>query len=357
MSDSISRSTVVAVMSYIVFAMAVPVAATDEVQLANVTVRGTITAVEPGGLVIEPEFGTGAVTLAYETITAITTDRSFLVLHGETDEVVGRLLGIDDGKLLVGANRETAVAIEPGTIFSGNATNGSLTRWDRLKSRWRYWNAAFDAGLSHFDGTTDSTQATLGFEAERRKAGTRLLARTGYRFGTEGKSGEPTSTLTNELRGLLKGEYDLSERFLVLSSFDGEYDEIEQLSFRGIPKLGLGYRIYKTPTAFLQIESAPAYIYERFFGGRTNDFFGLSFGAETGAKLPYDMLLAGRVDYLPSVKEWTEDYLIRSEISLTMPLVSVLNLRFAVANQYDNTPADGVDRNEVLTTLGISIRL
>lgn len=329
----------------------------DEVVVSGHTLRGKVTAIESTGLTFAPDFGTGSITLPYDTIESIESDQDFQVLYGESGEVLGRLIGIEDGKLMIGSGVETAVAVEPASIFSGNALDGPPSWLDRWRSDWRYWTAAFDAGLTYFDATTDTLQATLGVGGERRKPGTRLLMQSGYRFGTEQRRGEETNTLTNELRGLIKGEYDLTERLLLLSSFDGEYDEIERLSFRGVPKLGLGYRIYKTDTAFLQLESAPAYIYERFFGGDTNDFFGLSFGAELGAQLPLGSTLAWRVDYLPSISEWTEDYLIRSEAALLMPLVSVVNLRFAVANQYDNTPAPDVDRHEVQTTLGLAIRL
>lgn len=329
----------------------------DVITVSGVAVTGTIVSIEAAGIVIEPAFGKGSVTISYDTIESIESERNFSVLYGDSEEVLGKIVGFESGHLLIGAGHDTAVTVAPESIFAGSPFNGSRTNWDRLRSRWRYWSASADAGLSYFDATTDTLQASVGVGAERRRAGTRLLMQSGYRFSTEKQQGEGANTLTNELRGLVKGEYDITPRFLLLASLDGEYDEIERLSFRGVPKLGLGYRILKTSSAFLQLESAPSYVYERFFGGDTNDFFGISFGAELGATLPLGSELTWRLDYLPAIDNWTEDYLIRSQAALTMPLVSVFHLRFAVANQYDNTPASGIDRNEIQTTLGIAVRL
>lgn len=356
MSLSQHARTIVALLAWM--SLAGPVRAeTDAIVTADVTVTGTIVSLEADGVVIEPAFGKGTVTIAYDAIESIESEKNFSVLYGDSDEVLGKIVGIDSGRLLIGAGPETAVAVDPATIFAGSPFNGTRTNWDRIRSRWRYWSASADAGLSYFNATTDTLQASLGAGAERRRAGTRLLMQSGYRFSTEKQQGEETNTLTNELRGLVKGEYDITPRFLLLASMDGEYDEIERLSFRGVPKLGLGYRILKTPSAFLQLESAPSYVYERFFGGDTNEFFGISFGAELGASLPLGSDMTWRLDYLPAIDDWTEDYLIRSQAALTMPLVSVFHLRFAVANQYDNTPAPGIDRHEIQTTLGIAVRL
>jgi len=333
------------------------VASADEITVDGTVVRGEITSLSAAGIVIEPEFGAGSVTIAFDDIETVQTERRFLLLIGETGEASGRLRDVRDGRVWIGDDEADAQEIDPAEIFSGSPLNGSVSRWDRLKSRWRYWDGALDAGFTYIDGTTDTTNAAVGLGGERTKPGTRLVLRSAYRFGAEKQRDSPSSTLNNELRGLAKGEYDLTERLLVVTSFDAEYDEVERLSVRAVPKLGLGYRLYKTPTAFFQVESAPAYIYERFFGGITNDFFGVSFGAETGVKLPYDAQLAGRVDYLPSVREWVEDYLIRSEVSLTMPLAGRLNARFAVVDQYDNSPSPGVDRNELQMILGLLVRL
>ena len=243
------------------------------------------------------------------------------------------------------------------SIYRGARSDGALSSFQRVRNRWRYWTGSFDTGFAVTQGTTDTTNTSIGFRSERRKPGTRFVLGANYLFGTEKQDGGSTSTLSNEVLALTKAEYDLTPRILALGSFDAEYDEVERLSYRLVPRLGFGYRIFKSETAFFQVESAPAYVFERFFGGDEEDFFGISFGAETEVKLPYSAVFAGRIDYLPSVSDWIDDYLLRSEISLTLPLIGFVNFRAALSNQYDNTPAEGTDRNELQTTVGLSVTL
>lgn len=327
----------------------------DTVEVDGTALEGTIDAVGADGITFTPAFGKGSLAIPYADIDALASDGPFVVLHGEDGEAAGRIVGVDTGSLLVGDDAAGATRIGTDTIVSGYATDGSISRLQQLRNKWRYWTAAFDAAFAVTSGTTDTSNTALGLRAERRKPGTRYLFGTSYLMGTEKKKGSERSTLTNEVHGNTKAEYDLTPRIFVLGAFDAEYDEIERLSYRLVPKAGLGYRLYKTETAFFQLESAPAYLGERFFGGATNDAFALSFGAEGEYLLPWDAVLAGRAEYLPAVDDWADDYLLRSEISLTMPLVGFLNFRAMLADQYDNTPAPGTERNELQTSLGLSV--
>ena len=224
-----------------------------------------------------------------------------------------------------------------------------------LRSRWRYWKGNLDFGFGLTQSTTDTSSVTLGFKAERKKSPTRLIIRSNYRFETEKQRGESRTTLHDQLAGFIKGEYDLSWRAFVFTSAAAEYDAIERLSIRGVPKLGIGYRIYKSESATFQIETGGAYVFERFFGGETTDFFAIPFGAETEIKLPYDITFHWRADYLPSVKEWTDDYLLSTEASLSVPIMKHLAFKASLTDDYDNQPAEDTNRNHLTTTLGLSV--
>lgn len=343
-----------ALLGFAILATAAPVTAA-EIDVDGTILEGTVVAVKPGGVDFEPALGSGTLSIAYEDIDALKSDKQFLVLYGEDSEARGQILGIEDGKLLVGEDMTTAVRVEPATIVAGYEIDGTVSRLQALRSRWRYWTASFDTGFAHSSGTTDTTNVAIGFHSERRKPGTRFVVDLGYLFGTQKQTGESSSTLNNEVHGLLKGEYDLTDWLLAISSFDAEYDEIERLSYRFIPKLGLGYRLLKTDKAFFQLETAPAYVRERFFGDVNNEFFAVSFGAEGEYKLPYSAVLGAKAEYLPAVDDWVGDYLLRSEVSLTMPVIGFVNLKAALADQYDSTPAAGTKYNELQTSIGLSL--
>ena len=95
----------------------------------------------------------------------------------------------------------------------------------------------------------------------------------------------------------MRGEYDLTQRLLAFGSADAEYDAIQDLSVRAVPKAGLGYKLYETKTDFFQVEGGGAYVYQRYFGGDTEDYFAIAFrcGNRTHAALWRTIRGAGRL--------------------------------------------------------------
>ena len=72
--------------------------------------------------------------------------------------------------------------------------------------------------------------------------------------------------------------------------------------------------------------------------------------------LAYGTLWRARAEYLPAVDDWQNDYLARAETSLDVPMLEWLAFRITFADEYDNTPAPGAQRNKFSTTAGIAIR-
>jgi hypothetical protein len=46
---------------------------------------------------------------------------------------------------------------------------------------------------------------------------------------------------------------------------------------------------------------------------------------------------------------------VRSEAALLVPMYKFLNLKFAIADEYDSTPAEDADKNSFESTLGLAL--
>ena len=143
----------------------------------------------------------------------------------------------------------------------------------------------------------------------------------------------------------------MSERLFFYASNDFEHDEIDRLNLRWVSKPGPGYRLLETDTATIQVETGVSYVYERFFGGDVEETAGVPFGAEVSLKLPSDMRVTARADYLPSLEDWTGDYLIRAEGAFQVPISKYLAFKVSVFNTYDEAPDEDVERNTFNTML------
>ncbi len=345
----------VAIALAVVCACTAPAVA-DEIAAKGVAMQGKVTGVGSSGVTFEPALGKGQLAVDWENIEAISTAGPFQVLYGDDQESDAPLEGFRDGHLIAGA-----ASIDVATIHSGLPLgDGGPSFQDRMRSRWRYWDGNFDLAFNLQQATTDTTGFALAFKTTRKKDPTRLIMGAGYRFATEKEKGEDKSTTQDQAAGLLRGEYDFTPRIYGFASGDGTYDAIQHLSIRAVPKTGVGYVIWKekldaSRDNFLQAEVGGGYVYERYFGGDSNDYFAIAFGALAGYYLPYGAHFDWRVDYLPAVDDFAGDYLLRNEAGLTLPLMAPINAKFGLLDEYDSTPSDDSDKNSLYLTFGLSI--
>lgn len=329
----------------------------DEVTVKGTVLRGAVVDLNPAGVSLRTEYGTGDVLIPWADVTAITTDEDLYILHGDDGSTRGRVAGYQNGVLLVAEDAGAPAQIDPATIVDVDTPEEAANWYERLRNRWRYWSATVDAGMTFQDKTKDEFDLYVRAMIERKKAPTRYVGTMSFLYGTDRNQGESSTKSDNEIRGLLKGEYDIAtSRVFGYTSHDAEYDEIDNLSIRYVGKVGPGYRLFQTETFEMQVESGIGYQYERFFGGRDNEHGLVPFGAEGTWKLPLGALFGFRADYLPSLEDWGNDYLIRGEASLEVPITRYLAVKTSLLNTYDSTPATGTERNESRVILALSWR-
>jgi putative salt-induced outer membrane protein YdiY len=341
--------------------LAAGAARADQVTSKGTVLHGTITALNGAGISFAPEYGKGSIDIKWEDIEDLKTDGNFQVLYGEDEETDTPLQGFSNNTLFTGASLEGATQIDIKTIHSGVAMGPSGPSWrDRVRSNFRYWDGNLDLGFNAQQATTDTVGLTLDFKTTRSKGPTRLIFGATYRYGTQTPKNGNKTTTQDQWYGLIRGEYDLTARLYAFGSGEATYDAIQHLSIRGIPKAGIGYTFWEEvlnpdQRNFLAGEAGPAWVYERYFGGSTNDYWAVAFALVAGYYLPYGAHFDGRIDYLPSVSDFTNDYLLRAAAAVTMPLVDPISAKFSVLNEYDNTPAPNTDRNSLFITAGLSV--
>lgn len=356
-------------------------AVADEVTSKGTVLKGTVTGLSSGGLVFEPEYGKGVLTIDWEDVEDVKTDGPFQVLYGDDLEADAPLQGYSDGKVLVGGDPTTATAIPTADLHSAIALGAEGLTWqDKVRSAFRYWDGSLDLGLSLQQATTDTLGFLVGMDTTRVKGPTRLMLGANYRYSTQTTkertatgTRDKTTTIEDRLFGSIRGEYSITERLYGFGAGDATYDAIQKLSIRGIPKAGLGYLFWEeklddTKRNFLSAEVGGAWVYEKFFQSTCrsagvaipgcdteNNYFAIAFGAAGGYYLPYGAYAGGRVDYLPAVDDFIKDYLLRAALDLTAPVYGPISAKFSLLNEYDNTPAKGTDHNALYLALGVSI--
>jgi hypothetical protein len=336
-------------------ALAAPAARADRVTVKGTTLEGTVLAVNAKTVQMKTVYGDGTLTLRTADVTRMETAGTFRVYHGEA---------MTEGQTLVVAGASLEVAGTSVPLASLHAVQNvapeeaELGILDRIALTYPFWSGNFDLAFNYTDSTVNSLSLATALTLRRQKAPTRFLLGVSYwRSTSEDALGDDEgNVLANELRGITRFEYDFAPRWFAYGSLEGEHDAVERVAFRGIPKAGIGYKVWEVPeTAYFAVDAGAAWVYERFFGGARNDFVSLALGAETSYKLPFGAVWFARLDYLPSLEDWAGDFLLRGETSLLFPLTEHWALKTSLVDLYDATPAEGAESNSLQTLVGVSV--
>ena len=349
---------------FVLLALLLPsLAAADRVTVKGTVLEGTVKSISGSSVVMSTVYGDGDLSIPTEDVSAIETDGPFHIYQGDDGVTEGRVVGISPDAVTVapvdGGQQEVAFTdVQAAPRDYGD--EASFIQRRRTESPW--WSGNLDASFSATEGTTDTRAWHVGLGATRERGPSRLRLGTSY-IHTSNKDEFPdpgersTRDVTaSEIRGWLRQEYDLTERFFALGSYSIEHDGVEEVHVRHIGKVGAGYKVIDTETFYFALDTGPSYVWESLYDGSLNNYMALAFGAETRMELPWNgASWFTRLDYLPSITDWTEDYRLRGETGLVVPLVDPVNFKVSLIDEYNSQPSEDAKSNNLKTLLGLSL--
>lgn len=336
----------------------------DRLVAKGTTLAGTVKALTSAGVEFQPDFAKDSMLVPWDNVEDVATDATFQVLYGDDLEVTATVTGYHDGRISVGD-----ASIDPKELVAADAlADGSPGLAERIHSQMRYWHGSVDVAFNLQQATTDNLGAAVSLSALRSHDRSRLMLGADYRYATQNESGKPETRNKDAAAGRVRGEYDLTKNIYAYVSTDALYDAVQNLSLRAVPKAGAGYVLWQREPKeglrdFFQVEAGAGWVYEKYIDNGTapgpvvgeDDYFTVALGASAAYLLPRGMTLDWRFDYLPSVSDFTGDYVVRTALGLNIPLIAPLSARLAIGDTYDSTPAGGADKNSLNIDTGLSL--
>ncbi len=330
----------------------------DEVTFGGQTLQGRILRLGPNGIEFEPIHAKGKLTIQYEKIEEIVTQDAFIIFYGAEDTMVrGRLLGVEEGRLMIGSDRASVQRIPINEIIAGISLedyDGSF--WKRQRIKYRHWRASLALGLSFEDGAIDKRKITPFLRIERLKKPTRYVLNLRYAFEDQKRADDKSFVTTkDEFVGFIYGEYDVTDRFFVFGRPAMDWDTPRDIDLRVYPAAGVGYRLFQKEQNFIQFPVGLGYVYENFDGFGTNSY--LSWYIGLGGRYDFGKGIYLDVDllYMPSIAPFADDWLFRSFLDFTVPLFDPLALKLRLTNVNDDNPSPGVGNNKFEATMALSL--
>lgn len=175
-------------------------------------------------------------------------------------------------------------------------------------------------------------------------------------FGNYGKTGGDRDT--EDFGTKLEWRHDFTERFFWLTGSSADHDAVQGRNLRLQAYSGPGYRIWQqSKKEFFDVSSGLGYRHERFRGDEpNNDLFDLRAGYR------YEDVIAEVLEIVHFTDTYTplndvENFLVKSELQLAVPLFEGLHFTNNARYEYVNDPADGSEHSNFWLTIGLQYRL
>jgi putative salt-induced outer membrane protein len=242
----------------------------DQLTLKNGDhLTGSIIKSDAKTLVLKTDYA-GDVTIQWDAVTGIVSSEP---LH----------LTLKDGQTIVGTVTTTDNKFAVATTATGSVTaskddvtavrnDAEQKAYDDQIERLRhphladFWSALLDTGLSLTRGNSESLTYNLNGKAARVTDRDKISVYTTAIYATSTINGVNAAT-ANAIRGGVRGDLNVSDKFFVFGFTDQEFDQFQDLDLRSVFGGGFGYHILKTKNTTFDAFGGGSYDAD-FFGAR-----------------------------------------------------------------------------------------
>lgn len=315
-------------------ALAAPIAAADEVVLANGDrIRGEVVALSHGKLVMRTDYA-GEIALAWPEVVSLSTAGPVgVLLEGEAAPRRGILQPLyDGGALLVGDEvLELSLAqiafLNPrpwesgvGAAYSGRLTlSGAYSRGNTRDERVN--------GEAELDARAREYRYALSGRLERRD--------------------EPVSGISSAWRAGANYDRFVQVRRFFYGRASLEHDRAKDLRSRAAAGAGYGAQLVDTPRATLSLRAGPEYVVVDRYVGANERYPALGWGVKAAYE-PYFHENEGFWDL-----EDADKLVVRSKTGLRLPLLAGLGARAQLNIDWESRPAPGRRSTDATLLLGV----
>ncbi|MBL8860766.1 MAG: DUF481 domain-containing protein [Planctomycetes bacterium] len=245
------------------------------------------------------------------------------------------------------------VAPEPAATAPTASPLAAFVAEDAPAPAKNVWTGSISIGATYQDGNTDSRAVNATALAERRGEDDRWTANGYWNYGETKDQTTNDYVLNSRRAGLgVKYDYFLSEKLYAFANAGIETDRLADLQRRYFVGAGLGYQWQETDTLKWGSEAGAGYFVEDRYDSEDTDYIAARAANNIDWKINDKSNLIHFLTVFPSLED-KDDVYGRSDLRFKTTLTEKMFAQLQWVWDYDNTPADGKDRNDHTITLGI----
>ena len=224
------------------------------------------------------------------------------------------------------------------------------------------WSGSAVAGLLVTRGNSNTDNANVEINVEKRRVSDRLTAGASYLFGRQRdpNTGERATT-TDNWNVRAKYDYFFSPRLYAYANAKVEKDNIANLDFRMTPGAGVGFQAFERPDFKASVEAGVSYVYEKFAAPDDasttefrdhNEYVSGRLAYKLEKRLGDRVTLFHKAEFLPSLRDLGE-YLLNSDGGMRVGITDRLFLEYKLTLTYDALPAPGASNTDLRHLLSV----
>lgn len=328
----------------------------DQITLKNGDrVTGKIVKTDGGKLVITTEL-LGDVSVDLGAISNITTDQPLYVTLEDGRTVSGTLTASADKVELRPANANV-VAVDRSAIRVIRSEAEYVAYQDSLEpGLLEGWSGGADVGFSLTSGSSETTNLAIGLAGTRETRNDKTTIYASSIYSRDGSSGD-SETTANTIRGGVRYDRDINRKFFAYGFTDLEHNGLQDLTLRFVLGGGLGYHAIRNERTQLDLLGGLDWNRE-YFRGDFNDRSSME--AQLGQTLSHRfssrVSLKEQLFFFPNLTDGGT-YRINFDAALVTDISRRIAWQLTLSDRYLSDPPPGLEKNDLLLTTGLKIKL
>lgn len=336
----------------------------DTIVVHGMILHGRVKNLGPEKLTFKLLYSEGQNRIAYKDIDSIHTKYNYHISYDRKD-IVGRVIGIVDNEYLQVKTEKKTILIKFSDIdnFVMSVRDDDSLE-NRIRNNQPYLSGSANVGLEfESGGVRNKDEIDVLVNLKHKKAGNELSFYIDYEHDVTDVEGGTRIQNKDEMNAVLADRYFYKANDFVFGSLYEEFDRPRGVQNRFAPSLGFGHRFKWDKDKWVQPALGLAYVVTRYV---EEDLYPKnSFAAAALAlngKYQFNNLVLidslridGNFIYYPSLTDPYQDWISRTNIFFTIPLLDFISLKFAWQWINDSNPDPAIGNNKMQTNVFFGI--
>ena len=322
----------------------------DQVTLKNGDrLTGIIVSSDAKTMLIKTELA-GDVNVKWDDVSSIVSSQP-LYLGLKDGQTVAGTVTTTDGTFTVTTNTAGKVEVPKASV--------TAVRDAAEQKAVDAWSGILDTGLSLTRGNSATLAFSLSAKAARVTKRDKISVYSTAVYASDDTT-PPSRTTAHAIRGGIRGDFNVGDRWFVFGLADFEYDQFQDLDLRNVLGGGLGYHVIKRPTTTFDLFGGGDYEQE-YFSATTTFPTGLTrktgevlAGEELNMKLNDRLALTEKASLFPNISD-SGQYRFQFDATAATKLKTWLSWQVTFSDRYLSNPLPGLKGNDELLSTGLRL--